>query len=309
MTPEHAIAHLESLYRYAPYCNILMGVDTALPEGYTDHVLPHLSVPEGMNLFYELRPNISAKEIQILVDAGVRAFQPGIESLATSSLKLMHKGISAFQNIEFLKSCSAHPLRLDWNLLVFSPGEDEATYEKALRDIPLLAHLAPPSGAYPVGFVRFSRYFEDPDAYGLDLAPKAFYGFTFPFDETSVRNLAYHFNDNNADTDHINSWLERLNEAISAWTERWLGTDEKPQAQLCFASDDVSWAVYDTRSGNPLETEISDTEKQVLDALNHPQTLAQLKDSFGPDVDKMVCTFRSRNWLFKEDSRFLSLVT
>ena len=309
MTPENAISHIEALYHYFPRCRIFMGVDTALPKGFTEHVLPRLSPPEGMNFFYELRPDVTGEEIQVLVDAGVRAFQPGIESLSTASLKLMHKGVSSFQNIVFLKNCSAHPLRLDWNLLVFSPGEDEAIYAKALQDMPLLAHLAPPSGAYPIGFVRFSRYFEDPAAYNLDLSPKDFYGLTFPFDDQSVEDLAYHFTDNNADVDLINAWLDRLNAAVALWTERWLGSDEKPQAQLCFASDDTSWAVYDSRSGDPIETEVSEMEKSVLEALNKPHTLERLESEFGTEVQAMLDAFESRGWLFEENNRYLSLVT
>jgi len=309
LTPENAIAHIEALYRYFPRCRIFMAVDTALPKGYTQDVLPQLTPPDEMNMFYELRPDVSGTDIQVLVDARVRAFQPGIESLSTASLKLMHKGVSAFQNIVFLKNCSPHPLRLDWNLLVFSPGEDEEVYEKALCDIPLLTHLAPPSGAYPIGFVRFSRYFEDPAAYDLDLSPKDFYGLTFPFDEQSVANLAYHFNDNNADVDYINSWLDRLNAAIAQWTQRWLGNDGRPPAQLCFASDETSWAVYDSRSGEPVETEITDPQKSVLEALNKPHTLERLQNKFGADARAMLDTFLAHGWIFEENNRYLSLVT
>jgi len=309
MRPENAIAHIESLYRYVPRCRVFMGVDTILPKGYTRDVFPHLSPPAEMTMFYELKADITKEDVQVLVTAGVRAFQPGIESLSTSTLKLMRKGTSAFQNIVFLKNCSAHPLRLDWNLLVFSPGEDEAVYKKALRDIPRLTHLAPPSGAYPIGLVRFSRYFEDPASYNLKLKPHDFYGLTYPFDEESVTNLAYHFVDCNADTAHINSWLDRLNAAVTRWTERWLGTDDHPQARLCFASDDVGWAVYDSRSGQETETEISETEKRILDALDRPGALPHLQTEFGADAEAAVNVFRERGWLFEEDGRFLSLVT
>ncbi len=309
MTAENAIAHIESLYQYVPSCRIFMGVDTSLPKNFMHDVFPHLSPPTKMNLFYELRPDITKEEIQILVDAGVRAFQPGIESLSTSSLKLMNKGISAFQNIMFLKNCSAHPVRTDWNLLLFSPGEAEAVRENALQTIPLLAHLAPPSGAYPVGFVRFSRYFEDPAAHNLELTPKDFYALTYPYDEQSVTNLAYHFVDGNADNARIKAWLDRLDSAIEQWTYRWLGTDDKPQARLCFASDDESWAVYDSRAGEEVETEISNAEKRMLDALDHPQTTAQLQHAFGPTAAPVLDTFRRRAWLFEEDDRVLSLVT
>ncbi len=309
LSPENAIAHIESLYRYSSRCRIFMGVDTSLPKGYTHDVFPHLSPPEEMNLFYELRPDVTKEEIQVLVDARVRAFQPGIESLSTSSLKLMHKGISAFQNIVFLKSCSAHPLRLDWNLLVFSPGEGEAVYEKALNDMPLITHLNPPSGAYPVGFVRFSEYFEKPEVYSLDLKPKDFYGLTYPFDEQSVTNLAYHFDDCNRDPHRMNAWLDRLNDAVAAWTQRWLGADAKPQARLCFAGDDTGWAVYDSRDGEESETELSELEKRLLDYLDRPSTFVKLEAEFGSGVESTLATFRARGWLFEENGRALSLVT
>lgn len=309
MTPENAIAHIESLYRYVLRCRIFMGVDTSLPKGYTRDVMPHLSPPPEMVLFYELRPDVTRDEVQILVDANVRAFQPGIESLSTASLKLMRKGISAFQNIMFLKHCSAHPLRLDWNLLVFSPGEEEAVCEKALQDIPHLTHLAPPSGAYPIGFVRFSDYFEHADAYGLDLKPKDFYGLTYPFGAQSVQHLAYHFDDVHRDTELINAWLGRLNAAIAQWTQRWLGGDGCPKAQLCFVSDDVGWAVYDSREQDAVWTEINATEKRLLDALDRPRSLGKLDAEWGANLATLLARFRARGWLFEEDDRMLSLVT
>lgn len=309
MSPANAIAHIESLYRYVPRCRVFMAVDTSLPKGYTRDVLPNLSPPEEMKLFYELRSDVTRDEIRILVDAGVRAIQPGIESLSTSSLKLMHKGISAFQNVVFLKNCSAHPLRIDWNLLIFSPGEDEAVYEKALLDIPLLTHLAPPSGAYPVRFVRFSRYFEDPAAYNLDLRPEDFYELTYPFDEQSTANMAYHFTDCNQDAAHINSWLDRLNDSVEQWTRRWMGTDNKPQAQLRFLAHSGGLAVYDSRTGEEIETDISETERSILDALNHPLTVPELQTESGADSHATLALFRERGWLFEENGRFLSLVT
>lgn len=309
MTPEKAIAHIESLYRYVPLCIIFMGVDTSLPRGYTKDVFPYLKPPTEMNLFYELRPDTKKAEIKTLVNAGVRAFQPGIESLSTSSLKLMNKGTSAFQNIMFLKNCSAHPVRIDWNLLLFTPGEDEAVYEKALQDIPNLTHLAPPSGAYPVGFVRFSRYFENPADYGLDLGPEDFYGLTYPFDDNSVSNMAYHFVNHREDTARVNAWLQHLNAGVKQWTTRWLGSDNKPQARLCFASDGTSWAVYDSRSGQETETEITKTEKSILDTLNRPRTKESLTDTHGPDSAAILKKLQKQNWLFKENNLYLSLIT
>lgn len=309
LRPEKAITHLESLYPYVPRSRVFMGVDTVLPKGYTQDVFPKLSPPDEMVMFYELKADVTKEEIAILVKAGVRAFQPGIESLSTATLKRMRKGTSSFRNILFLKHCSIHPVRIDWNLLVFSPGEEEAVYEKTLQDIPRLVHLAPPTGAYPISFARFSRYFEDPESHGLDLKPQEFYGFIYPFDAPSITNLAYHFVDDNADVAHMDAWLNRLNAAIGKWTARWLAQDGEPQARLCFSTDDTSWAVYDSRSGQEIETDLSDTEKCMLDALDEPCAVAMLRKTFGIGAEDMLHRFQERGWLFEDRGRFISLVT
>ena len=55
--------------------------------------------------------------------------QPGIESLATPTLKLMRKGTTAFNNIRFLADCAVEGVKPVWNLLVGFPGELAETYE------------------------------------------------------------------------------------------------------------------------------------------------------------------------------------
>ena len=157
--------------------------------------------------------------------------------------------------------------------------------------------------------MRFSRYFEDPGAYDLTLTPQDFYGLTYPFDEKSVANLAYHFLDSGADTAHIDAWLDRLNASIAHWTARWLGNDDRPQARLCFASDDAGWAVYDSRSGREIRTGISETEKRMLDTLDRPGSIPRLRNEFGAGTETMLDHLRDRGWLFEERGRMLSLVT
>lgn len=309
LRPELARAHLEALYEYVPRCRIFMCVDTILPKRYTREVFPRLTPPPEMTLYYELKVDISKRELQVLVDAGVRAFQPGIESLSSETLKRMHKGTNAFRNLIFLKDCSEHSVHIDWNLLIFSPGEPESVYEKTLQDIPSLVHLAPPTGAYPISFARFSRYFKDPDSYGIELKPQDFYGFTYPFDAESVFNLAYHFVDQKADTDRIDYWLDSLGAAIENWSRRWLGSDDQPQARLCFAGDEIEWAVYDSRSGIEKETTISKFDKNMLLRLNSPQSLPQLCEEFGNEAESALNRFLQNQWMFSENGRFLSLIT
>jgi ribosomal peptide maturation radical SAM protein 1 len=310
MHPDQALKHIQSLFPYVPRCPNYMAVDTILPKGYTRDVFPQLNPPQDMKMFYELKVDISDEEIKTLSESGVVAFQPGIESLNTGTLKLMRKGTSAFRNILFLKNCGKYPVSLDWNLLIYSPGEPESTFEKYQADLPLLMHLAPPSGVYPISFARFSRYFDDPETFNLDLAPQDFYGMTYPFADTAVFNVAYHFVDRNADTERINFWLDQLNTTVARWRDRWTGTDQQAQARLCFLEDEP--VVYDSRGGEEKEHAIGELGCRVLKFLNKPGERVHVEKEFqhepGFDAEAMIADLLDKGLLFNEAGRMLNLV-
>ena len=312
MSPANALAQVRSLCRWIHRCPSFIAVDTIVPRNYLRDVFPTLDVPPEMKLMYEVRPDLDAFEIAVLCDAGVAALQPGIEALSSHTLRLMRKGSTAFRNIRFLKACSGQAVSLDWNLLICSPGEPETTYEKYLRDIPLLLHLAPPSAAYPVNFVRHSHYFENAEEYGLDLHPQDFYGLTYPFGDAIIGSIANHFVDRNADTNAMDRWLGVLNERIAYWRRRWLGSDGRPQARLCFTEDAAGRTIYDSRSGDDAEQEISPAAKAVLEFLERPARIEQvarhLLDLPREDVEREIGTLDRLGLLFEEDGRYMSLV-
>jgi magnesium-protoporphyrin IX monomethyl ester (oxidative) cyclase len=163
---------------------------------------------------------------------------------------------------------------------------------------------------YPIGFVRFSRYFEDPDAFGLKLRPQDFYRLTFPFEDEAVANLAYHFVDEHADTENMDRWLDTLNKQVAAWRERWMGKDGRPQARLCFLEDEPT--VYDSRSGEEREYSLTEQTKRVLDLLVQPTTALQVTNAFadvsGFDAQREIAFLQERDLLFEENGRYLSLV-
>jgi len=312
MTARNAIRQIESLYRWVPRCLTFIAVDTAMPRRYVSAVFPSLDVPTGMEMMYEVRPELGEEELGALCAAGVTALQPGIEALSTATLKLMSKGVTAFSNIRFLKACSRHSVSLDWNLLVYSPGEEESTYEKYMGDIPLLMHLAPPTGVYPVMFVRHSRYFEDPDAYGLDLHPQDFYGLTYPFEDSITRSIANYFVDRNADVERMDACLERLNDKVIHWRMRWLGEDGRPQARLCFFEGTSRRRVYDSRAGQETEYDLSIIAGRILEALEQPAAMEDLVqrlcDVTGEEVEREMAFLLGCGLVFEEDGRYLGLV-
>src|SRR5678815_3638378 len=174
-----------------------------MPTNYVKEVLPRLRLPSDATIFYEVKANIDEEVVAAMAAAGVRKIQPGIESLASSTLKLMKKGSTAFVNLRLLKACVKHKVRPQWNLLVGFPGEGADVYSKYVRDLPRLAHLCPPDGTFPVRFDRYSPYFVKAAEYQLDLRPLDYYRMTYPFDEGALSRLAYYFTDVNYGAPYI----------------------------------------------------------------------------------------------------------
>ena len=201
MSPERALRQFETLFKYASRCSYFQCVDNILDEKYLEEVFPRLETPSNVGIFYEVKADLTAEDFKTLAKAGVNSIQPGVESLATSTLKLMRKGTNVFQNLSLLKNCVTYDIKPSWNLLVGFPGEGEEVYKKYVQDLPLLRHLPPPSGVFPVRFDRYSPYFVQAAHYGLDLHPIDYYELIYPFDEEVLSNLAYYFSDRNLNSE------------------------------------------------------------------------------------------------------------
>ena len=172
MQPESAIAHINSLLAsYGSECMEFECVDNIMPTNYPAEVFPHLHAPNNVILFYEVKADLTEEAMKLMSQARVKTVQPGIEALATSTLKLMKKGTTAFQNIAFLKNCLLYDLSPRWNVLVGFPGEDEEVYRKYMEDFPHLVHLPPPGAIAGISFDRYSPYHKDAEKYGLRLQP------------------------------------------------------------------------------------------------------------------------------------------
>ncbi len=304
MTPENARDQMRSLFDYLPRCNFFLAVDTIVPDDYLEEVFPKLGTPKNAAMMYEVRPLLSEEQIATLCDAGVLVIQPGIEALSTPTLKLMRKGTTAFGNLRFLKTCSKYPMRVEWNLLIGSPGEDESTWETYLENLPLLAHLHPPTGSFPISFDRFSQYFLNTEEHGLDLQPQEFYEYAYPFDSEALAKVAYHFVDRNADREKIDDWAERLNAAVGQWWSGW-----QREARLYMSQSNGDRAIYDSRSGSVIEYAVSEVTSDVLRYLETPHRFEHLAAEFGEKVaEREVGYLRERRLLFEENGRMMSLV-
>lgn len=311
MSPKVAIELFQAMFQYSSQCSQLNCVDNIIPKSYFKEVLPFLDTPENMSLFYEVKADLSAENIQTLSQARVTQVQPGIESLATSTLRLMRKGTNVFQNLRLLKNCVLYDVFPVWNLLIGFPDEDEEVYKKYIHDLPLLTHLPPPSGVYPVRFDRFSPYFAEAEDYDLQLSPCNFYELSYPFNKQSLQNLAYYFTDTHFAAEYFITmlqWIDKIKTKSAQWRQLWYA-DTTFHPEL-FLKDALGTSIiYDSRSGQMVEYQISDTAKLLLDELAQPKRLADLLSAKGNvHFEKDFAFLQERELLFQEGERFISLI-
>jgi ribosomal peptide maturation radical SAM protein 1 len=314
MNPELALKQFDSLFTYAPRVTRLDAVDNILPREYLRDVLPFVQTPENVEIFYEVKADLTESDVQVLAKAQVKNIQPGIESLATSTLKLMKKGTSAFRNLALLKFCSMYDITPAWNLLIGFPGEGAPVYEKYIKDLPSLVHLFPPSGVYPVRFDRYSPYFMKADEYGLDLHPLDYYPLIYPFPQDAIDNLAYYFNDLNIDSEYaqtVSKWIGKIREKVDRWIECWKSEGVHPK--LFLRQNGKQSVVHDSRSNEVAEYPLGENSTRALKYLavkprDEVDLAREFRDVDGFDAKQEIVFFKERGLVFEENERFFSLV-
>jgi magnesium-protoporphyrin IX monomethyl ester (oxidative) cyclase len=308
--PESAFRVFNDLFQHASRVSELQSVDNILPKSYLTDVLPFLDTPPSVFMFYEVKADLDEEDFRVLAKARVLRIQPGIEALNTSTLKLMRKGTSVFQNIQFLINALRYDIEPAWNLLIGFPGEEITVYEKYVAELPLLMHLFPPAGVFPVRFDRFSPYYEEAEAYGLNLQPLDWYELTYPFPPQALRNLAYYFSDHNYAAPYATNaarMLSKLRERVERWRVLWSRRDTRPELRL--SERDGVTHVYDSRSGVPVEYPIRHEARRLLDALATPKKVVNLiKELPGVDVEAELVKVIERGLVFHEGERYLSLI-
>jgi ribosomal peptide maturation radical SAM protein 1 len=315
MKPELAIDLISGLFKFSSTVSRLESVDNILPKNYLQEVLPLIKPPENMTIFYEVKADLADHDVEVLSKAGVRAIQPGIESLSTSTLKLMKKGTSSFQNLILLKNCLRYGVNPAWNLLIGFPGEKEEVYRKYVEDVPLLVHLPPPTGAYPVRFDRYSPYFMKAEEYKLNLHPLDYYSLIYPFEESDLENMAYFFADTNIDAEYAQTtfrWIGPVREQVTRWVEKWQQPNLDAIPKLFFKEERDGTIILDTRFGDAIEHDVGAVGRDLLKYMNKPKDLVDITRKFGHlngfDAEREIGLLREKRLLFTETGRFFSLV-
>jgi ribosomal peptide maturation radical SAM protein 1 len=318
--PTRVVAELiELAERYG--CLDFYFADYILSRAYFEEVLPRLR-DEGYDfrIFCEMKASVRRDQVLLLSEAGFRMVQAGVESLSTPVLKLMHKGVSALQNLRLLKWCAEFDVRLCWNLIYGIPGEPPEEYERMAELVPSLTHLEPPR-VIALELDRFSPHFERPEEFGIvPLGPRRDYRFVYPpdrVDEPSLAEIAYAFEFRHADGRDPDAYTAALRCAIREWQANGRGAI----GTLRYRRGPGFLLVTDRRPGlDPAEYRLGQTEAQVYLACEDGATAeeawraaqpengrARAQDLSAADVEEFLEQLVDVRLACKVDGRYLAL--
>jgi ribosomal peptide maturation radical SAM protein 1 len=270
---ETALAEIHRLHdRYG--ATAVSVVDNILDMRYFKTLLPRLAVdgPE-LDLFYEVKANLTREQVRVLGAAGVRNIQPGIESLSDQVLRLMRKGTTALQNVQLLKWCREYGIRPDWNLLYGFPGEDPEEYAAMIPLIRSIRFLEPPGAHGSIRLDRFSPYHSDPVSFGmLHVRALPAYRSLYPFDDETLARVAYYFDFDYADGREPLAYVQPVLDVVDDWRRN--GPDGGFWA---IGGIDGSLALVREEGGAPHEvTRLESWQAATYEACDEIQSLTSL---------------------------------
>jgi len=301
------LSELETLVARWP-TDIVEMVDNILDVKYFREVIPRLAArEERLELFYEVKANLSRKQVEQLFRAGVTRIQPGIESLNDHVLELMRKGITALQNIQMLKWCAAFGIDVSWNVLIGFPGETLEDYEDMFALMKPIRFLQPPGSCATVRLDRFSPYFDDPDAFGIErIRPIEPYPYLYPFNEESLSRIAYFFRYTYPGRDDLASSMTEMARFVQHWTQ-----DEARGSLVQSEAASGTLLVRDTRDGRDVTHTLADLERDIYLYCDENHTLKAIcrhlrvpdDQAIRPILDRLV----AEELMVTRGDRYLSL--
>lgn len=305
-----AFEELDALVRRYRVLDVIV-VDNIIDNTYYEALLPRLAETGwDLRIHYEIKSNIRTRHADRLRDARVAHVQPGVESLISTVLKLMDKGVSGTHNVEALRELESASLTASWNWLYGFPGEKDEDYLAILEQVPLLYHLQPPSGPTRISLQRFSPNYTDPGMGFAQRQPAELYRHVYHLDDDAMAGMAYMFDSVNQGI--AGDVVAALKEGLSAWSDAY------PDSHLVAEYRDDEIRVDEGRVGREPRTYVLDdpVEVRLLAALRQERRAGKLerfvKDVPGASparVESALDELLSLGLVFAENERMVALPT
>lgn len=310
-SPERVLAELSELTRrYRSFD--LRATDNIMDERYFDDLLPALVEREtDFDLFYEIKANLDRSRIEQLATAGVRAIQPGIESLSSTVLRLMDKGIKASTNVNALRWATHHQMTVSWNVLYGFPGETDEDYSMQAELAERIIHLHPPLFMGRLMMERFAPMFDDRERFPVKfLEPERGYSMVYP-PSYDLAKLAYFFDYEFQDS-LPDATYERLHKVVADWQQAWEDDASAPRLELWRSPDVIHIEDHRTPSAPVDWTFEGDLRALYLACFDRPRSARHVAEDLqlGLDaatIERALDGFTERGLMMRDDKLFLAL--
>jgi ribosomal peptide maturation radical SAM protein 1 len=241
---QRAFSELETLLRAYPATRV-DAVDNILDMKYLSSFCADLADRHwDIDMFFEVKANLTRDQLALMRKAGIRRIQPGIESLSSHVLGLMRKGATKLINVRILKWARYYGVATEWHMLSGFPGESDEDYREQARLLPLLHHLQPPQSQIGIWLERFSPYFTDSSFPIRNIRPQASYQYVYP-PSLDYSRIAYFFDYEASELASPQS-REQLGLAVDEWRLRWASGNPP---NLFYQRLPESLTVVDSRDG------------------------------------------------------------
>jgi magnesium-protoporphyrin IX monomethyl ester (oxidative) cyclase len=274
-----------------------------------------------LQMWAEVRVELKKIHFKKMREAGVIMLQAGVESLNDNFLSCMRKGATMLQNIKIIKFSQQYGIFIFYNIMHSFPGEKDRWFLELADIIPSLVHLQPPRGMTKLRFDRFSDYYLNQSKYGLDLSALEVYSQIYPYDQSTLNNIAYFFEDNKEYRNRKNSVFyhlfgkptqnfKKVDKMINDWIKNHYS--ESPY-RLTYKITEKNISIHDTRpvsfNNNYVLNEI---EGEIFLLCDEVQSIEEINKVLGikyniTDIENALVSLIEKKIILNQDSKLLSL--
>lgn len=287
--------------------------DYIMPQQYYATLLPRLAaLGAPYHIKCELKANITGVQARLLAAAGFVEVQPGIESFSTPALKRMDKGVSGIQNVHLLLLGRRHGIVILYNLLFGLPDDDVDAYARMVRQLPRLAHLAPPANRTRMLVTRYAPMQTEPQRFALrptghepsyDLIFSPSYLRQSGFD---LDRYCYIFDSSFEPPPRLSRLYRDIDRLCGAWKATYC---EREPSLLYELDGQGRMRLDDQRYATPRLHQLDADATAVMLAAERPRTAEALAKDLPQlaDVDATIAALDAAELIYRDNHRILSL--
>ncbi len=289
---------------------------------FTDNALPPSEVralfsgmAEGgrsLDVFGEVRPNLSPAHLAAMAKGGLTEVQIGIEALSTALLRRLNKGTTAIDNLAILKTCEALGIKSNSNLIIHFPGSNQAEVAETLRG------LAAARPFRPLRIVRFwlgldSPVCKDPKGYGIRAV------FNHPhydvlFGKRIGRTVRFPTQAYRGDRMRQEALWKPVVAAVREWDDAYAALHAGPRCRPILGHRDGGDFLIirrRRRDAEPMTHRLVGRSREIYLYCDRPRSVARIRDRFPAVAEDQLLPFlkmmADKGLMFGEEDRWLSL--